>query len=216
MSTKEPEPGFASRWSRLKQESREEQALEEEVSEPEVPAEDTRSDAEILEELGLPDPDALQPGDEIKGFMAKAVPTRLRNRALRKLWLSNPVLANLDELVEYGEDYTDAATVIENLQTAYQVGKGWADKLVETPKPLTANDDGAEDEGTDEEVTEVEPIVESPAEEPLDESLTLVADDPDPSGLLSPLEPPQDLAQEPVSEPQIASRKRMRFRVAED
>ena len=36
----------------------------------------------------------------------------------------NPTLANLDGLIDYGEDYTDAATVIENMQTAYEVGKG--------------------------------------------------------------------------------------------
>ena len=83
-----------------------------------------RSDAEILAEFNLPDPDRLQAGDDISGFMAKAVPDRLRRRALRQLWRLNPVLANVDGLVDYGEDYTDAACVIENLQTAYQVGKG--------------------------------------------------------------------------------------------
>lgn len=83
-----------------------------------------KSDAEILAEFDLPDPDMLQPGDDVSGFMAKAVPDRLRRRALRKLWRLNPVLANVDGLVDYGEDYTDAACVIENLQTAYQVGKG--------------------------------------------------------------------------------------------
>ncbi|WP_319546975.1 DUF3306 domain-containing protein [Ruegeria conchae] len=83
-----------------------------------------RSDAEILSEFDLPDPDTLQAGDDVSGFMAKAVPDRLRRRALRRLWRLNPVLANVDGLVDYGEDYTDAACVIENLQTAYQVGKG--------------------------------------------------------------------------------------------
>jgi len=94
---------------------------------PEVtpPEPDERTDQEILEELGLPDPATLQPGDDIKGFMQAAVPMRLRRMALRQLWRSNPVLANLDELLEYGEDYTDAATVVENLQTAYQVGRGF-------------------------------------------------------------------------------------------
>lgn len=33
-------------------------------------------------------------------------------------------MANVDGLVDYGEDFTDAAMVVENLQTAYQVGKG--------------------------------------------------------------------------------------------
>ncbi|SLN40552.1 hypothetical protein PEL8287_02002 [Roseovarius litorisediminis] len=83
-----------------------------------------RSDEDLLEELGLPDPDSLQPGDDFKAFMAKAVPDRLRRRALRRLWLSNPALANLDGLLDYGEDFTDSAKVIENMQTAYQVGKG--------------------------------------------------------------------------------------------
>ena len=56
--------------------------------------------------------------------MAKAVPDRIRRKALRTLWRSNPVLANVDMLVDYGEDFTDSATVIENLQTTYQVGMG--------------------------------------------------------------------------------------------
>ncbi|WP_420862522.1 DUF3306 domain-containing protein [Algirhabdus cladophorae] len=83
-----------------------------------------KTDAEILAELDLPDPDAMQQGDDFSVFMSKAVPDRLRRRALRTLWRSNPVLANVDMLVDYGEDFTDSATVIENLQTAYQVGKG--------------------------------------------------------------------------------------------
>ncbi len=83
-----------------------------------------KTDAEILAEFNLPDPDHLQAGDDVSGFMAKAVPDRLRRRALRRLWRLNPVLANVDGLVDYGEDYTDAACVIENIQTAYQVGKG--------------------------------------------------------------------------------------------
>jgi len=83
-----------------------------------------KSDEELLEELGLPDPDGLKDGDDFTGFMGQAVPDRLRRRALRVLWRSNPVFANVDGLVDYGEDFTDAATVIENLQTTYQVGKG--------------------------------------------------------------------------------------------
>ncbi len=103
-----------------------------------------KADAEILAEFNLPDPDQLQAGDDVSGFMAKAVPDRLRRRALRRLWRLNPVLANVDGLVDYGEDYTDAACVIENLQTAYQVGKGMlahvealaAEAEEETPQDL--------------------------------------------------------------------------------
>ena len=90
----------------------------------EAPEVDERSDEEILVELGLPDPDGLTLGDDVTGFMSKAVPDRLRRRALRQLWRTNPILANVDGLVEYGEDYTDSAMVVENMQTLYQVGKG--------------------------------------------------------------------------------------------
>ncbi|WP_294230185.1 DUF3306 domain-containing protein [uncultured Shimia sp.] len=83
-----------------------------------------KSDAEILAELDLPDPDALEKGDDFSVFLAKAVPERIRRRALRKLWLTNPVLANVDQLVDYGEDFTDSAMVVEAMQTTYQVGKG--------------------------------------------------------------------------------------------
>ena len=66
-----------------------------------------------------------RPGSDVSGFMAKAIPERSApSRPCDRLWRLNPVLANVDGLVDYGEDYTDASCVIENIQTAYQVGKG--------------------------------------------------------------------------------------------
>jgi hypothetical protein len=129
-----------------------------------------KSDAEILAEFNLPDPDDLQAGDDVSGFMAKAVPDRLRRRALRRLWRLNPVLANVDGLVDYGEDYTDAACVIENLQTAYQVGKG----MLAHVEALAAKAEADETEAETEEPTvateqpESEPEeIEQPAPEPV-------------------------------------------------
>ncbi len=83
-----------------------------------------RDDAEILQELDLPEPEELDSPEAVREFMNSVVPQRLKTRALRRLWRLNPLLANLDGLVDYGEDFTDSATVIENMQTAYQVGKG--------------------------------------------------------------------------------------------
>jgi hypothetical protein len=40
------------------------------------------------------------------------------------------VLANLDGLVDHGEDYTDAATVMPDMKTAYQVGKGMMQHVI--------------------------------------------------------------------------------------
>jgi hypothetical protein len=83
-----------------------------------------KTDDELLAELDLPDPDSVEDTETLKAFWGEAVPQRLKTRAMRRLWRLNPVLANLDGLIDYGEDFTDAATVVENLQTTYQVGKG--------------------------------------------------------------------------------------------
>lgn len=90
-----------------------------------------RPDEEILAELDLPAPEEMDHPDQVQKLLKAAVPQRLRTRALRRLWRLNPVLANLDGLVDYGEDYTDASRVVENLQTLYQVGKGMFDKVAE-------------------------------------------------------------------------------------
>lgn len=133
----EEEDGFLNRWSRRKHAARTEPPVTasetaaasdptaEAVAEQAAPDEGALSDAELLEKHGLPDPRDMKAGDDFSAFMRAGVPARLRRLALRRLWVSNPALANLDELLDYGEDFTDAATVIENLATAYQVGRGF-------------------------------------------------------------------------------------------
>ena len=116
-------------WSRRKagvaaEAKAEEAALEAKALAAEHEVLEEKSDEELLAHFNLPDPDTLKEGDDFSAFMSKAIPDRLRRRALRALWKSNPVLANVDMLVDYGEDFTDSAMVVENLQTAYQVGKG--------------------------------------------------------------------------------------------
>ena len=116
-------------WSRRKarveaeeaEEARRAEAVEVEAQQKQL---EEKTDAEILEEFGLPDPDNLEPGQDIAGFMNKAVPERLRRRAMRQLWRLNPVLANLDGLNDYDGDFTNAATDAPGVKTAYQVGKG--------------------------------------------------------------------------------------------
>ena len=103
-----------------------------------------KTDAELLAELDLPDPDTLAMGDDFSAFMAKAVPDRIRRRALRTLWRSNPVLANVDMLVDYGEDFTDSAMAVENIQTAYQVGKGMLKHVEEMARQAEARDNPPE------------------------------------------------------------------------
>ena len=111
-----------------------------------------KTDAELLEELDLPDPDTLVMGDDFSVFMSKAVPDRIRRRALRILWRSNPILANVDMLVDYGEDFTDAAMAVENIQTAYQVGKGMLKHVQEMARQAEERENPTEPEVLEEEV----------------------------------------------------------------
>ena len=69
----------------------------------------------------------------MRAVLASAVPQRLKTRALRRLWTTNPVLANLDGLNDYDTDFTDAATCVENIQTLYKVGRGMVDRALEVP-----------------------------------------------------------------------------------
>ncbi|QFT91974.1 hypothetical protein FIU86_03905 [Roseovarius sp. THAF9] len=153
-------------WSRRKARVAAEDAAEVEAREEAQRAEaraslEEKSDAEVLELLGLPDPDTMNRGDDFSAFMAETVPDRIRRWALRRLWGTNPALANLDGLLDYGEDFTDKAMVIENMQTAYQVGKGMlthVQKLAREAEALSAmTDTETEDEaGTDAAEADVE------------------------------------------------------------
>ena len=90
-----------------------------------------KSDEEILAELGLPDPETLAKGDDFKAFMAKSVPAHLRKKALRQLWRSDPVLACVDGLNDYDDDYLTQGMGQTALKTTYQVGKGLMAHLIE-------------------------------------------------------------------------------------
>ncbi|MEM7524255.1 MAG: DUF3306 domain-containing protein [Pseudomonadota bacterium] len=160
------EDGFLSRWSRRKQTAATTEladaAGEAQEAAPgaaplaaEAGEEDLRTDEEILADLGLPRPEDIKAGDDVKGFMSDAVPDRLRRLALRQLWRANPALANLDGLVDYGDDFTDSATVVENLQTLYEVGKGM---FRETASPEAAPEDGSID-GAESTVVDAEDAV---------------------------------------------------------
>lgn len=128
-----------------------------------------KTDTELLEELGLPDPETLTEGDDFKVFLTENVPARLRTRALRRLWTTNPIFAHVDGLVDYGEDFTDASNVIENLQTAYQVGKGMTAHvealLSDADVPEVVPSEAVPDEGVDD-LGEGEPTAEIVAVEP--------------------------------------------------
>ena len=136
--------GFLSRWSdrKLRPEPDEADAVLP-TSDEAKPVEDEfegKSEEEILSILELPEPDTLKLGDTVEKFMDNRVPERIRARALRAFWKTNPLLANIDGLDEYCDDYTDAAMVVENLQTIYEVGKGYASQALDTLENLAEDD----------------------------------------------------------------------------
>lgn len=147
MAGRDPEHdprGFLDRWSKRKVEARREADLPDEAD-PEESAPQPNPDRDPL--AGLPDLESLGPGSDFRPFMQQGVPAELRRAALRKLWRSRPGLANLDGLVDYGEDFTDAARAVPALQTAYQVGRGFL-KPDQPGKPDPAPTETADDAET--------------------------------------------------------------------
>ena len=143
--------GFLSRWSARKTQiaratAVSENNLEEQNeadrtrADQEIDEEATLSDNELLEKYELPDPNDVEEEAALDRFFDGKTPERLRQMALRRLWRINPFFGVVDDMVEYGEDYTDAATVIDGMQTAYQAGKGYLKKAIES---------GEDDEGVE-------------------------------------------------------------------
>lgn len=126
---------FFARWSQLKRQTRKSltgNASEEATTPAVIP--DTPP-------VTLPSVASLTAESDYTLFMRPGVPEVTRNAALQKLWRSDPVFANLDGLVEYGEDYAAAFKVSATVHTAYRIAQGMgetvpaADATERTPLP---------------------------------------------------------------------------------
>jgi Protein of unknown function (DUF3306) len=155
--------GRLARWSQRKAAARRGDALEPEADETAAavaPAEDqqvpdptpeaanaaTDSDAVAADEdlPNLPPIEELTFQSDYTVFLKKNVPEALRRAALRKLWQSDPVLANLDGLNDYDEDYHLVDTSITAAQTAYKVGKGYLEDIEGKVAQLANEGEGGE------------------------------------------------------------------------
>lgn len=162
--------GFLSRWSRRKQAAtatpEEPEPVVEDISAaefsepdyadvPEAGGDEELSDLEIMEKYGLKDPDELGPGDDFAGFMRPVIPEHLRRRALRTLWRSNPVLANLDGLNDYDGDLTGGSVPAGQLKTVYKVGLGIVRNVMEASEQAKQreNESAVESSGTPDEAS---------------------------------------------------------------
>jgi len=144
---------FLTRWSKRKSESNEVSSKSEQnekntldVKDELKEEENKLSNDELAEKYEVTNPEKIDNPLDLKKILKENLPDRLKQVALRKLWKLVPAYGEISELVEYGEDFTDAATVIENLQTSYIVGKGYIDKVVEKSKDLISDDDNLSQE----------------------------------------------------------------------
>ncbi len=135
--------GFLGRWSRRKAEARtaektsavSPETLDETANQDVIPVETEEEARQAFDVESLPDIDSLGPKSDFSVFMQAGVPAELKTKALRKLWRVKSELANLDGLIDYGEDLTGSFKVVDHLKTAYEVGRGFLrDETEEKPK----------------------------------------------------------------------------------
>lgn len=165
------ESGFLSRWARRKSEarnssqakgkaaekSREENPVDGEVSASTEAGEEERQRAEEearnREAAEAVDMETLDYESDYSVFFKAGVPSALKNQALRRLWRSNPVLANLDGLNDYDEDFTIGAAG-DTVKSLWKVGRGFLDdpeeadltEAVSEPVAENETENGIEDE----------------------------------------------------------------------
>ncbi len=147
MSSDDGQDGFLSRWSRRKRGLEAEPAPDDAIrpeadenagaDEPDTPAEDPElvANREAAEAVDL---ETLTYESDFTIFMKRGVPSALKNAALQKLWRSNPVLAVVDGLNDYDEDFRIAEGIAGQFQSAWKVGKGYADKAEEVTAEMEA------------------------------------------------------------------------------
>lgn len=159
------EDGFLSRWAKRKADVREMEEREAALApqpvldgdpaaladgQPPAVTEDARDvppDDETrqrwIEELEAIDIDTLTYDNDFTIFMKSWVPGPLRQRALRKLWTTNPALAVLDGLNDYDLDYTDAAMQAGKVVSSYVPGRGYAalEEVAEKLAEVIGDDD---------------------------------------------------------------------------
>lgn len=108
---------------------------------PAAKTDDAKPSEEDLGEFEDVDFDKLNYASDYQRFMDKDVPEAIRRRALRMLWTSNPVLANIDGLNDYDEDFTDAALAMKIIGSNYNPGTGY---LTEEERVASYSDEARE------------------------------------------------------------------------
>ncbi len=195
------ERSILSRWSARKRAAATEKTDPDAVAPPQDdPADDAALEAERLanrEAAEAIDLDSLDRDSDLSVFLRDGVPDLLRRTALQKVWRSSPVFANLDALVDYGEDYGRRDLIMETFTSAWQAGRGYAEEAFERD-PTAPEDDTAGEppepaqaaEGAPPPSDAVDDAPETLPEEPDPEQPdTVVAHAPDPAEAAEPKSP---------------------------
>jgi hypothetical protein len=153
---------FLQRWARRKSERRERTSSD---SSPAQPSKDEAADspsptaaAAVVPPEQLPSIDDLTKDSDFTAFLKEGVPEELKRLALRKLWRSDPVFANLDGLVEYGEDFGAPFRNPGPVATLFRLGQGMpgreesSDAEAEERADLNSESQGGEQQTPSEEV----------------------------------------------------------------
>ena len=135
--------GLLKRWSRRKREAGIEEgaAVDPEVqiadglpvADPAVPDEAVEAEREAnrvaAEAIDL---ESIGYDSDLSPFFRDGVPKLLKQAALRKMWASSPLFANLDGLNDYDHDYNVIDKVLTKFESAWQVGRGYRTDESET------------------------------------------------------------------------------------
>jgi len=137
MSDRENHSGESrlNRWSRLKTQARAErdvgappEAPAESAPGPQAPESGGDGAAESNHAVAdLPDIETLDKDSDFTPFLGVGVPDELRRLALKKLWASDPVLANLDGLNDYDEDFSALGMIAAEVASVFKPGAGLLD-----------------------------------------------------------------------------------------
>ena len=224
----ETEEGFIGRWSRRKRaveeaephetkpfetvEATESQRAEED-EERQRQMEANRAAAEAV------DLEAIDYESDLSVFYKEGVPALLKQAAMRKMWRTSPIFANLDGLNDYDQDFNVIDKVLTEFKSAWQVGRGYAAQVEEAIDSLTG--EGVDEAGSQDAVTGDE-IVQEPglkladdAGDPQEQDLQEQMGDVEPAeGLAAaPLTEASDDAEEPEfkedARPMVSLRRRM-------
>lgn len=132
--------GFLSRWSKRKQAKLSNPDVDPddevpaaelvEIDEEQLEAERSEAEANRLAAEAV-DLEKVEYGFDFSIFMKRGVPDVLRKKALKKFFNSTPVLANLDGLNDYDEDFNNPLHMV--YKSSWDVGRGF---LTEAEKVL--------------------------------------------------------------------------------